>query len=63
MNLYGAPTLSGKQYAAYRAKMDVETIVGAGLAVRREQPALADGVPPEADPSLRSSGRLRVNYP
>jgi hypothetical protein len=34
MNLYGAPPLSGKDYAAYRAKMDVETIVGAGLAVR-----------------------------
>jgi hypothetical protein len=34
MNLYGAPPLSGKQYAAYRAKMDVETIVGVGLAVR-----------------------------
>jgi len=34
INLYGAPPLSGKDYAAYRAKMDVETIVGAGLAVR-----------------------------
>ena len=31
MNLYGAPPLSGKQYAAYRAAMDVETIVGVGL--------------------------------
>ena len=34
VNLYGAPPLSGKQYAAYRAKMNVETIVGVGLAVR-----------------------------
>jgi len=34
MNLYGAPPLSGKEFAAYRAKMDVETIVGVGLVVR-----------------------------
>ena len=34
VNLYGAPPLSGKEFAAYRAKMNVETIVGAGLAVR-----------------------------
>jgi hypothetical protein len=34
VTLYGAPPLSGKQYAAYRAKMNVETIVGVGLAVR-----------------------------
>lgn len=34
MNLYGAPPLRGKAYAAYRARKGNETIVGAGLAVR-----------------------------
>ncbi len=34
VNLYGAPPLSGKEFAAYRAKMKVETIVGMALAVR-----------------------------
>ncbi|MCP4406478.1 MAG: transporter [Gammaproteobacteria bacterium] len=34
LNLYGAPPLSGKAYAAYRAKAAIETIVGMGLVVR-----------------------------
>jgi hypothetical protein len=34
INLYGAPPLSGRAYAAYRARTESETIVGAGLAVR-----------------------------
>lgn len=34
VNLYGAPPLGGKEFAAYRAGTDVETIVGLGLAVR-----------------------------
>jgi hypothetical protein len=34
INLYGAPPLQGKEYAAYRAKTKVETIVGAGLSVQ-----------------------------
>ncbi|MEN8132157.1 MAG: transporter [Pseudomonadota bacterium] len=34
VNLYGAPPLSGKAYAAYRAKVAIETIVGMGLVVR-----------------------------
>jgi len=33
-NLYGAPPLRGKEFAAYRSKMKSETIVGAGLVVR-----------------------------
>jgi hypothetical protein len=33
INLYGAPPLEGKEFAAYRAKVDVETIVGAALVV------------------------------
>jgi len=33
INLYGAPPLEGKEFAAYRAKMDVETIVGTALMV------------------------------
>ena len=33
INLYGAPSLKGKAYTAYRAKVDVETIVGAALVV------------------------------
>jgi hypothetical protein len=28
INLYGAPPLEGKEFAAYRAKANVETIVG-----------------------------------
>ena len=34
INLYGAPPLEDKKYAAYRAKTKVETIVGAGLSVQ-----------------------------
>ena len=34
INLYGAPPLSGKEFAAYRSEMKVETIVGIALAVR-----------------------------
>ena len=33
-NLYGAPPLAGKEFAAYRQKTASETIVGTGLAVR-----------------------------
>lgn len=34
INLYGAPPLQGKEYVAYRAATEVETIVGAGLSVQ-----------------------------
>jgi len=34
MNLYGAPPLRGKVFAAYRSEVDVETLIGIGLAVR-----------------------------
>ncbi len=34
INFYGAPPLKGKQFAAYRAKADVETIVGTALVVQ-----------------------------
>ncbi len=34
VNLYGAPPLQGKEYAAYRASKKVETIVGAGFSVQ-----------------------------
>lgn len=34
INLYGAPPLEGKEYAAYRAALDTETIVGAGLSLQ-----------------------------
>jgi hypothetical protein len=34
INLYGAPPLEGKEFAAYRAKVDVETIVGTALVVK-----------------------------
>lgn len=33
VNLYGAPPLKGREYAAYRASIQDETIVGAALAV------------------------------
>ena len=33
INLYGASPLEGKEFAAYRAKVDVETIVGTALVV------------------------------
>jgi hypothetical protein len=34
INLYGAPPLEGKEFAVYRAKVDVETIVGTALVVQ-----------------------------
>jgi len=34
VNLYGAPPLSGKEFAAYRSNVNVETIVGMALVVR-----------------------------
>jgi len=34
INLYGSPPLEGKEYAAYRAAIKVETIIGAGLSVQ-----------------------------
>ena len=34
VNLYGAPPLSGEKFAAYRSKIEDETIVGLGLEVR-----------------------------
>ena len=33
VNLYGPPPLAGKEYARYRSKNKVDTIVGAGLVV------------------------------
>jgi len=33
-NLYGAPPLKGKEFAAYRARVNVETIVGTALVVQ-----------------------------
>lgn len=34
VNLYGAPPLSGEEFAAYRSKIEDETILGVGLVVR-----------------------------
>jgi len=34
VNLYSAPPLSGKEFAAYRSETNVETIVGMALVVR-----------------------------
>ena len=34
VNLFGAPPLAGKEYAAYRARTGPETIIGAGLGVQ-----------------------------
>lgn len=34
VNLYGAPPLQGKEYAAYRAKLNTETIIGAGMSLQ-----------------------------
>ena len=34
INLYGAPPLEGKEFAAYRAKANVETVFGTALVVR-----------------------------
>jgi hypothetical protein len=33
INLYGAPPLEGKEFAVYRSKVDVETIIGTALVV------------------------------
>ena len=34
INMHGAPPLEGKEFAAYRARVDVETIVGTALVVQ-----------------------------
>ena len=34
INLYGAPPLKGEEFVAYRAKVDVETIIGTALVVQ-----------------------------
>jgi len=34
INLYGSPPLQGKEYAAYRAEQEIETIIGVGLSVQ-----------------------------
>jgi hypothetical protein len=34
INLYGAPPMAGEEFAAYRAKVDVETIIGTGIVVQ-----------------------------
>ena len=34
INLYGAPPLQGKEYAEYRARSEIETIVGAGMSIQ-----------------------------
>ena len=34
VNLYGAPPLEGKEFEAYRAKVDVETIIGTAMVVQ-----------------------------
>jgi hypothetical protein len=43
INLYGAPPLKGEEFAAYRAKVDVETIVGAALVVQLPTGEYKDG--------------------
>jgi hypothetical protein len=43
INLYGAPPLKGKEFAAYRAKDDVETIVGTALVVKLPTGEYKDG--------------------
>ena len=43
INLYGAPPLKGKEFAAYRAKVDVETIVGTALVVQLPTGEYKDG--------------------
>jgi hypothetical protein len=43
INLYGAPPLKGKEFAAYRAKVDVETIVGTALVVQLPTGQYKDG--------------------
>jgi len=43
VNLYGAPPLSGREFAAYRAGVKDDTIVGVGLAVRLPTGEYMDG--------------------
>jgi hypothetical protein len=43
INLYGAPPLKGKEFAAYRAKVDVVTIVGTALVVQLPTGEYKDG--------------------
>ena len=43
INLYGASPLKGKEFAAYRAKVDVETIVGTALVVQLPTGEYKDG--------------------
>lgn len=43
INLYGAPPLKGKEFAAYRAKVDVETIIGTALVVQLPTGEYKDG--------------------
>jgi hypothetical protein len=43
INLYGAPPLKGEEFAAYRAKVDVETIVGTALVVQLPTGEYKDG--------------------
>ena len=43
INVYGAPPLKGKEFAAYRAKVDVETIVGTALVVQLPTGEYKDG--------------------
>ena len=43
INVYGAPPLKGKEFAAYRAKVDVETIVGTALMVQLPTGEYKDG--------------------
>jgi hypothetical protein len=43
INLYGAPPLKGEEFAAYRAKVHVETIVGTALVVQLPTGEYKDG--------------------
>ena len=43
INLYGAPPLKGEEFAAYRAKVDVETIIGTALVVQLPTGEYKDG--------------------
>lgn len=43
VNLVGGPPLKGKEFAAYRAKQDVETLIGAALSVQLPTGHYEDG--------------------
>jgi hypothetical protein len=43
INLYGAPPLKGEEFAAYRAKVHVETIIGTALVVQLPTGEYKDG--------------------